>query len=114
MKEIKKGEPLSQSKKNSVNVPSRDTKAVVTSAEFAVLNDILIELRQQTSLKSELWNRNDIGQFLKMSMSHVYGRILFKNNFPQPVVIPTTETGGAKRWYSKEVKDWVKKFRRVV
>ncbi|PCI47179.1 MAG: hypothetical protein COB49_07525 [Alphaproteobacteria bacterium] len=81
--------------------------------ETAVLSDILNELRLQNSQRSDLWDSGDIAHFFKMSKSHVYGRILCKKDFPRPVVIPTTETGGAKRWYAKEVKDWVKKFRKV-
>ena len=88
------------------------TQALQQSEE-SVLSDILNELRLQSAQTSELWDKNDIARYFKMSKSHVAGRILCKPHFPRPVIIPTTDIGGSKRWYAKEVKDWVKKFRKT-
>lgn len=81
--------------------------------EAAVLSDILNELRLQNSQQSELWDTGDIARFFKLSKSHTYSRVICRKNFPRPIIIPTTEIGGAKRWYAKEVRDWVKKYRKI-
>lgn len=81
--------------------------------ETALLEKILDALEMQNSQQADLWNVDDIARYLKLGKASVQNRILNKNNFPRPFVIPTTENGGAKRWKSKEVKQWANRFRKL-
>lgn len=81
--------------------------------ESTILEKILHVLETQNNQQSDLWNVDDIARYLKLGKASVQNRILNKNKFPRPFVIPTTETGGAKRWKSKEVKKWTERFRKL-
>ncbi|WP_321389318.1 hypothetical protein [Emcibacter sp.] len=78
---------------------------------LAILKKILEEVEKQNINQAELWDLGDLARYLKMSKSYIQHCIIGKNGFPPPIVLPTTEKKGAKRWKSKEVKDWANKFR---
>ena len=79
-----------------------------------LLLEILNELKAQTAAKSELWNASDIARYMRLSTSSVQSRIITRKDFPRAVRIPTENGLGGRRWYAREVKDWVAKNREPV
>lgn len=72
------------------------------------MGDILHELRRQR-VKDDLWTVDDIASYLSLRKSTVQQRVLGKNGFPSPRLLPTTEEGGSQRWEPEEVRQWYKK-----
>jgi predicted DNA-binding transcriptional regulator AlpA len=75
-----------------------------------ILGAILEELKHGR-MHDRLWSVDDISLYVGLSKSTIQQRVLNKNGFPRPTIIPTTEEGGSKRWYPEEVKAWAKKYR---
>lgn len=67
-----------------------------------LLSAMLEEMRKARVRDDELWEAQHIADFLKLSKNTVQGKILDKNGFPGPVILPT----GGRRWVAKEVRAW--------
>ena len=72
--------------------------------------DILNELRLQ-SRNEGLWDADDIAHYKNLSKSTIQCRVICKQSFPRALWLPTTETGGGRRWVAKEIKQWVMRHR---
>ena len=79
-----------------------------------LLLEILNELKAQRAGRAELWNAEDIAHYMRLSRSSVQSRVIARKDFPRAVRIPTENGLGGRRWYAKEVKDWIKKNREPV
>lgn len=79
-----------------------------------LLMEILSELKTQHASTSELWNAKDIAHYMRLSRSSIQSRILTRRDFPRALVIPTSGSGGGRRWYAKEVKEWLGKNREPI
>jgi len=79
-----------------------------------LLLQILNELKAQNASVSELWNANDIARYMRLSRSSIQSRIILRRDFPRAIRIPTSGTGGGRRWYAKEVKEWLSRNREPI
>ena len=79
-----------------------------------ILLEILNELKTQSAENSEIWKSDDIARYMRLSLSSVQSRIICRSDFPRAVRIPTSGTGGGRRWYAKEVQAWLQKNREPV
>jgi len=79
-----------------------------------LLLEILNELRSQRAEENELWNADDIAQYLRLSRSSIQSRVICRKDFPRAVRIPTESGLGGRRWYAKEVKYWISRNREPV
>jgi len=79
--------------------------------EERILTEILSELKTQNASTSELWDARDIANYMRLSRSSIQSRVITRKDFPRAVVIPTSDTGGGRRWYAKEVKEWLSRNR---
>ena len=79
-----------------------------------LLLEILNELKSQRAERSELWSADDIARYMRLSRSSVQSRVITRREFPRAVRIPTENGLGGRRWYAKEVKDWLKRNREPV
>lgn len=79
-----------------------------------LLLEILNELRSQRAEEADLWNADDIAQYLRLSRSSIQSRVICRKDFPRAVRIPTEAGLGGRRWYAKEVKYWVSRNREPV
>lgn len=79
-----------------------------------LLLEILNELKAQSADNSELWNASDIGRYMRLSTSSVQSRVIARKDFPRAVRIPTDGGSGGRRWYAKEVKQWIARNREPV
>lgn len=68
---------------------------------------ILTELRKQRSLSDDLWAAEEIADYMKLSKKSVQNRVLDDPTFPRSVALPT----GGRRWWAKEIREWMKKRR---
>lgn len=82
----------------------------IENQSAAMLGAILAELQRQR-VHDDLWTAEDVAAYLKLSKSRVQARVVCNANFPRPVVIPTTDDGGGKRWVAKEVRAWALRHR---
>lgn len=73
-----------------------------------LLLEILNELKAQSAEHAELWNASDVARYLRLSTSSVQSRVITRRDFPRAVLIPTDTGMGGRRWYAKEVKEWMK------
>ena len=78
------------------------------------LLEILNELRRQNKDNRELWQTDDIADYVGLRPSTVHSTLLPRKDFPRAVIIPTTEDGGGRRWYAADVKNWIKKNREPI
>jgi predicted DNA-binding transcriptional regulator AlpA len=78
-----------------------DTQAELSRA----LQEVIGALRK--SDKDALWNTDDIANYMRLTKPSVHSHVINKKGFPAPVIIPT----GGKRWYAREIKEWVKRCR---
>lgn len=76
-----------------------------------ILIEILREIKTKNAIASELWDAKDIAYYMRLSRSSIQSRILTRIDFPRALVIPTSGSGGGRRWYSKEVREWLGKNR---
>lgn len=67
-----------------------------------LLSAMLEEMRRARARDDDLWDSGLIADFLKLGKNTVQGKILDKNGFPAPVILPT----GGRRWIAKEVRAW--------
>jgi len=80
-----------------------------------ILLDILKEIKNQRARINDLWDVNDIAEFLRLSKSSVQSRVICRRDFPRCVRIPTGDTGlGGRRWIANEIRDWVLRHREPV
>ncbi len=81
-----------------------------------LLLEILNELRPQRAEDNELWNADDIAQYLRLSRSSIQSWVICRKDFPRPraVRIPTESGLGGRRWYAKEVEYWISRNREPV
>ncbi|MCZ4281670.1 hypothetical protein O4H49_12845 [Kiloniella laminariae] len=79
-----------------------------------ILIGILEELRKQNRTSREIWDLEDIADYLKLAVNSVARRVVTIEGFPIPVQLPTSEKGGHKRWYANEVKQWVRRFKGTI
>lgn len=68
----------------------------------ALLTGILEELRRQRVQDDDLWEAEQIADYMKLSKKSVQNGVLSASGFPSSVVLPT----GGRRWVAKEVKAW--------
>lgn len=68
----------------------------------ALLTDILAELRRQRAQEDELWEAEQIAEYMKLGKNSVQSHVLNSAGFPSPVMLPT----GGRRWVAKEIKAW--------
>ncbi len=54
-----------------------------------LLLEILNELKSQRASSAELWNIDDIAQYMRLSRSSVQSRVICRREFPRAVRIPT-------------------------
>jgi predicted DNA-binding transcriptional regulator AlpA len=71
------------------------------------LNAILSELRAQR-VRDDLWTADDVALYLKIKKSTFQQRLQNSDSFPRPRTLPTTGSGGGKRWIAEEVRQWAK------
>lgn len=74
------------------------------------IDQVLDQLQRIRSMDNDLWGIKEIGNYLKYSKTQT-GRVTLINGFPRPVKLPTGEIGSHPRWYSNEVKTWVRKWK---
>ena len=79
-----------------------------------ILLEILNELKAQNIAKNELWAASDIARYMRLSTSSIQSRVICRKDFPRAVRIPTDNGMGGRRWYAKEVKEWVARNREPV
>jgi predicted DNA-binding transcriptional regulator AlpA len=79
-----------------------------------LLLEILNELKTQHSERADVWALEDIARYLRLSRSSVQSRVTCRKDFPRAVRIPTDSGLGGRRWYAKEVKQWLSKNREPV
>lgn len=79
-----------------------------------ILNEILNELKKQNIDNLSLWTADDIARYMRLTRSSIQSRIICRADFPRAVRIPTTGTGGGRRWYAQEIKIWLKRNREPV
>lgn len=79
-----------------------------------ILLEILNELKAQSAEKSDLWAASDIARYMRLSTSSIQSRVICRKDFPRAVRIPTDNGMGGRRWYAKEVKDWVARNREPI
>lgn len=71
---------------------------------------ILDQLMRIQAMENDLWGITEIGRYLKCSSTKTR-RVVLISGFPRPVKLPTTDKGSHPRWYSNEVKTWVRKWK---
>lgn len=76
-----------------------------------LLLEILNEIKTQRAATAEIWNAHDIARYMRLSVSSVQSRIICRKDFPRAIRIPTSGSGGGRRWYALEVKNWLKNNR---
>lgn len=76
-----------------------------------LLLEILNELKALKATQEEIWNVDDIARYMRLSRSSIQSRIICRKDFPRAIRIPTENGLGGRRWYAKEVKNWVSKNR---
>ncbi len=79
-----------------------------------LLLEILNELKSQQSERTDIWAVDDIARYLRLSRSSVQSRVTCRKDFPRAVRIPTDSGMGGRRWYAKEVKNWLLKNREPI
>ena len=79
-----------------------------------ILLEILNELKAQNVASNELWSASDIARYMRLSTSSIQSRVICRKDFPRAVRIPTDSGMGGRRWYAKEVKNWVLRNREPV
>ena len=79
-----------------------------------LLLEILNELRAQSAEKAELWNASDVARYMRLSTSSVQSRVIARKDFPRAVRIPTDGGSGGRRWYAREVKQWIARNREPI
>ena len=79
-----------------------------------ILFEILSELKKQNIPNLELWRADDIARYMRLTRCSVQSRIICRIDFPRAVRIPTTGNGGGRRWYAKEIKEWLKRNREPI
>lgn len=81
------------------NIQNDGTKDIL----FAILG----ELRGQRAQDDDLWEAEQIANYMKLSKKSVQNGILKTSGFPSCIVLPT----GGRRWVAKEVKAWAMRRR---
>lgn len=76
-----------------------------------ILLEILNELKAQNVASNDLWSASDIARYMRLSTSSIQSRVICRKDFPRAVRIPTDSGMGGRRWYAKEVQNWVSKNR---
>lgn len=76
-----------------------------------LLLEILNEIKGLRAANDEIWNVDDIARYLRLSRSSVQSRVICRKDFPRAVRIPTNNGLGGRRFYAKEIKQWVKRNR---
>ncbi len=76
-----------------------------------LLLEILNELKAQKAERSEVWNVDDIANYMRLSRSSIQSRVISRKDFPRALRIPTDNGMGGRRWYAKEVKEWLSRNR---
>lgn len=71
----------------------------------SAIRDLIAHLPR--SLDNDLWDANDIAQYMRLSKKSVQNHYLDKPNFPNAVILAT----GGRRWVATEVKAWVTRRR---
>ena len=61
------------------------------------------------ALDNDLWDADDLAQYMRLSKKTVQTHIISVQGFPNPVILAT----GGKRWLAAEVKQWVLRRGRV-
>lgn len=79
-----------------------------------LLLEILNEIKAQRAEQNEIWNSDDIAHYMRLSRSSIQSRVICRNDFPRAVRIPTDNGMGGRRWYAREVKEWVRRNREPV
>lgn len=79
-------------------------KIIIQESDSMVLRRILEELRRQNAQDEDLWEAEHIADYMKLSKKSVQNNVIKSAGFPSCVVLPT----GGRRWYAKEVREWVK------
>ena len=82
-----------------------------TVCQKKILLVILNELITQSAANGEIWNADNIAQYMRLSISSIQSRIICRRDFPRAVRIPTTDLGGGRRWYAAEIKNWLRNNR---
>ncbi|MDX2505816.1 MAG: hypothetical protein QNL62_15250 [Gammaproteobacteria bacterium] len=76
-----------------------------------ILIEILNELKKQNISNLELWTADDIARYMRLSRSSVQSRVFCRKDFPRAARIPTSGSGGDRRWYAKEIQAWLQRNR---
>ncbi len=79
-----------------------------------LLIEILNEIKAQNIANAELWNASDIARYMRLSLSSVQSRVICRRDFPRAVRIPTENGLGGRRWYAREVREWVGRNREPI
>lgn len=81
------------------------TEAVEEKVDPVVgaLNVIIKELRRSRGQDDDLWEAQEIADYMKLSKGGVQAHVLNTPGFPKAVLLPT----GGRRWVAKEVKAWL-------
>lgn len=69
----------------------------------SILLEILHELRRQHAQEDDLWEVQQIADYMKLKRQSVHNKVLKEPGFPTGVILPT----GGRRWLAKEIKAWV-------
>jgi len=82
----------------------------------ALLKNIQNELRRlnaSTITEATLWTRNDVADYLNLSLKYLQNHKIFtRSDFPRAIVVPIKADGEpVKRWKAKEVVAWAQRLR---
>lgn len=82
----------------------------------ALLKNIQNELRRlnvSTITEATLWTRNDVADYLNLSLKYLQNHKIFtRSDFPRAIVVPIKTDGEpVKRWKAKEVVAWAQRLR---
>ena len=77
----------------------------------SLLLTVLLGIQNKLNLTDELWIYDDIAAYLKIQPKTVQNYTSKAPGFPRPTIVPGSSTRGIKRWYAKEVRNWVARHR---
>lgn len=78
------------------------TDTVQTFIQTELLVRILAELQRQHAQDDDLWEAQQIADYLKLKKNSVQSHVLSSTGFPNGITLPT----GGRRWVAKEIKAW--------
>jgi len=76
-----------------------------------VLEDIYSLITKQINTQitdTTIWHTSDIASWLKLSEGSVRRSVLVQPSFPKPINLGEQNANAARRWFAKDIINWVK------